>query len=287
MLTARTFTYASEDFPILKRLTIRSIERMTGRLRVWKLYREYCDEYLTSNESFWDAAIRKLQLDVNYGGVALDEIPRKGPLVVVANHPFGVLDGVVITHMMMQVRTDFKVLTNSALCRAPEANDHLLPIDFSGSEAGLKTNLETRRAARQLLKNGGCITVFPAGGVSTIPGWRAGVAQDTAWQPFIARLIHESNAAVVPVFFAGQNSRLFQWASLLSPTLRLALFMKEVIDKIGGEIDVTVGAPIPYEQIAHITDRAALCDELRRRTYALGGLDRLPPPKPAFRTPPR
>ena len=278
MLQARSFTYASDEQKWWQQSFIRCVEVFTGRLKVWRLYAEYSKEYLSTDETFWDAAIRKLDLTVKYDREKLASIPKTGPLVVVANHPYGVLDGVIITHMMMRVRDDFKVLTNSVLCQAPEASAALLPIDFATTEEALHTNLQTRKAAREILKNNGCITVFPAGGVSTIPTWK-----DKAWQPFIARLIQESKADVVPIFFEGQNSRLFQCASLLSPTLRLSLFFKEVADKIGCEIGVVIGDLIKFEDIAHIKDRAALCHHLRKETYRIGGMGTLPEPKAAYR----
>jgi putative hemolysin len=224
---------------------------------------------------------------VNYDAEALKKIPRTGALVVVANHPYGVLDGLIITQLMKRVRPDFRVLTNSVLCRAPEAADDLLPIDFAETAEALEVNLATRKKARDILRNGGCIVVFPAGGVSTIPTLKDKVAQDTTWQPFIGRLIQESRADVVPVFFEGQNSRLFQIVSLFSSTLRLALFFKEVADKIGAKIGVRIGEVIPYTILAEYTDRVTLCHNLRERTYALGGMTTLPPPKAAYRINPK
>lgn len=283
MLNAASFTYASPDHHPLQRLCIKTIEKLTGQVRIWRLYYDYTTEDPASREDFWNAAIKKLEVTVDYDRDALAAVPKTGPLVVVANHPFGVLDGLIITQLMKQVRLDFKVLTNSVLCRAPEAADDLLPIDFAENEAALATNIATRKAARALLKQGGCIVVFPAGGVSSIPTWKDKIAQDTQWQPFIGRLIHESGAGVVPVFFEGQNSRLFQVASLYSITLRLALIFKEVCDKIGARIGVRIGKVIPYEEMAPITDRAKLCHWLRTQTYRLGGMDTLPPPKAAYR----
>lgn len=284
MLDAKSFTYSTPHQPPLQRGVIRLIEKLTGQLKIWSLYHEYTREDPAMRDNFWDAAVRKLDLNVNYDTARLDMIPRTGSLVVVANHPYGVLDGLIITKLMKRVRPDFKVLTNSVLCLAPEAKDDLLPIDFNETEQALATNLETRRKARDLLKAGGCIVVFPAGGVSTIPTWKDRVAQDTEWQPFIGRLIQEGRANVVPVFFEGQNSRLFQIVSLFSPTLRLALFFKEVADKIGARVGVRIGDPISYAALEHISDRAELCHHLRTVTYALGGMTTLPPPRPAYRT---
>lgn len=283
MLDVGSFTYASPDHHPFQRFFIRTIEKLTGQLKIWRLYHDYTKEDPLTRDNFWDAALNKLEVDVAFDHDALASIPKTGPLVVVSNHPFGVLDGLIITQLMKRVRPDFKVLTNSVLCRAPEASDDLLPIDFSQTDAALKTNLATRKAARDLLKKGGCIVVFPAGGVSSIPTWKDKIAQDTQWQPFIARLIHEGRARVVPLFFEGQNSRLFQLASLFSSTLRLALFFKEVSDKIGAHITVRIGTAIPYDDLATIKDRTALCHYLRTLTYRLGGMETLPPARTAYR----
>lgn len=283
MIDKKLFTYASEDHNIVQRFLILAIERLTGKLKIWHLYNEYQHENRRSDETFWEAAIRKLELNIKYDRKKLAAIPKTGRLVVVANHPYGVLDGLIINMLMAKVRPDYKVLTNSVLCQAEETKDNLLEINFASTEDALKTNLETRKKSREILKEGGAIAVFPAGGVSTIPTWKDKVAQDTAWQTFIAGLIQGSEATVVPIFFEGQNSRLFQFASLMSPTFRLALFFKEVADKIGWTIGVRVGDAITYEKLSHIKDRAVLCHELRTITYKLGGMDTLPPPKDAYR----
>lgn len=286
MLDAHSFSYASPDQNPFQQFFIRLVEKLTGQIRIWRLYHEYTQENPATRDDFWNASLRKLDLGITYNTDGLDSIPQTGPVVVVANHPYGVLDGLIITHLIKKVRSDFRVLTNSVLCQAPEAQNELLPIDFSQTEEALKINLQTRKQARQILKDGGCIVVFPAGGVSTIPTWKDKVAQDTAWQPFIARLIQEAQADVVPLFFEGQNSRLFQLVSLCSPTLRLSLFFKEVADKIGTHIGVVIGKPLSFETLRPIRDREALCHHLREQTYALGGMTTLPPPKPAYRSNP-
>jgi putative hemolysin len=266
------FSYADPAFPWGKRSLIRLIERFTGQPRLKRLYLAHHDNP-RPGESFFAAAVRSLELDVRLSGEALSTIPKTGPLVIVANHPYGVLDGIVITWLMETVRKDFKVLTNAVLLRAPEARDYLLPVDFSETPEALATNLATREAARRLLDAGGAVVVFPAGGVSTtIDKLGRGRAIDAPWQPFTAQLIQRSKAAVVPVFFAGQNSRLFQLASHIHMTLRLSLIFKEVRDRIGTVLPVTIGACISPEEIRKLGDRKALMEELRRRTYGLGGL---------------
>lgn len=283
MLDYRQFSYASTDHKWWQKFFIRATEFMTGQRRIYKLYRDYHHENKRKAEDFYESALRRLDVTVNYDHAALASIPKTGPLVVVANHPYGVLDGLIINKLMQRVRSDFKVLTNGVLCQAPEASTNLLPIDFSDHPDALQTNLATRKAARDILRHGGCIVVFPAGGVSSIPTWRDKVAQDTAWQPFIGGLIQSSQADVVPIFFEGQNSRLFQLASLLSPTFRLALFFKELADRIGAHIRVVIGDKIPHETLARFKDKNDLLHHLRAETYRIGGMDTLPPPRPAYR----
>jgi putative hemolysin len=154
--------------------------------------------------------------------------------------------------------------------RASEVRDFILPIDFSETPEALAMNLKSRAAAREQLDRGGAVVVFPAGGVSTAPdrlGRRPAV--DARWQPFVSHLIQRSKATVAPIWFGGQNSRLFQIASHVSLTLRLSLIFHEVKTRIGTALPVAIGAPIPFEEIADIKDRQAMADLLMARTYAL------------------
>lgn len=263
------FSYADPASPRLKRGLIRAVETATGQGALKRLYLDHCARP-RQNESFWQSAVRVLALDVRFDQAALRQIPRQGPVVIVANHPYGVLDGIVVAWLAEQVRPDFRILTHSLLLHAPEARPFLLPVDFSGTPDAQRTNLESRAEARRLLDEGGCLVVFPAGGISTTPD-RLGrePAVDSPWQPFTAQLIQRGKATVVPIHFAGQNSRLFQIASHLSLTLRLSLIFREVKNRIGTELLVGIGEPIPFETMAPL-DRQGLIDMLRRRTYALG-----------------
>jgi putative hemolysin len=200
-------------------------------------------------------------------------VPKTGPVVFVANHPYGVLDGIVMSWLVSKVRADFLVLTHVVLTRAPEAAPFILPIDFSGAEGAEQTNLASRAAARAHLAKGGALVVFPAGGISTAPdklGRKPAV--DGPWQPFVSQLVQRAKATVVPIWFGGQNSRLFQIASHVSLTLRLSLIFHEVRTRIGTALPVAIGAPIPLASLASIKDRQALANELRARVYALARL---------------
>jgi putative hemolysin len=182
------------------------------------------------------------------------------------------------------VRQDFRVLTNSVLYRAEEIRPYLLPIDFAETEDALKTNIKSRAEAKAHLIGGGCLVIFPAGGVSTTPKVWNKRAVDTEWKTFTARLITQAKAPVAPVFFAGQNSLLFQIASHVSMTLRLSLIFKEVHDRIGSEVQMRVGTVVPYDKLPSMADRQGFMAQLRDMTYALG--EGVPnPPKSRIKRP--
>jgi putative hemolysin len=264
-----TFSYADPADPRLKKLFIRIVERITGQPYLKYLYDEN-RAHPVPGEDFWDAAVRKLELNVKYNVDALARWPKTGPLVVVANHPFGVLDGLLICHLVAKVRKDFRVLTNAVLLRAEEVKEFLLPVDFAETEEALQTNLKSRAEAKRHLMKGGCLVVFPAGGVSTTPTIWHKRAIDTEWKNLTARLIAQAKAPVAPVYFAGQNSRLFQIASHISMTLRLSLIFKEVHDRIGSDVHIKIGEVLPYERLAGINDRQSVMDRLKEITYSLG-----------------
>jgi putative hemolysin len=266
------FSYATASDSPIKRGLIRLVEKATGQPKLKRMYVQN-RRFPRADETFWQAAVRSLELDVRYDADALAAVPKTGPVVFVANHPYGVLDGIVMAWLVSKVRSDFVVLTHVVLTRAPEAARFILLVDFSGTEEAERTNLASRAAARAQLDRGGAVVVFPAGAISTAPD-KLGLkpAVDGRWQPFVSQLIQRSKAIVVPIWFGGQNSRLFQIASHLSLTLRVSLIFHEVKTRIGTSLPVVIGAPVPFASIAATGNRQALADELRTRVYALSRL---------------
>jgi putative hemolysin len=261
------FSYAVAGDPLFKRLVIRLIERMTGQPRLKRLYREY--QTGVPSADFWQEAVRRLKLKLVFESQPLENWPTMGPLVVVSNHPFGVVDGLAICAVVNRLRPDFRILTNAVLTRAEEIRHHLLPVDFSGTAEAMKINLRARADARDHLVKGGCLIVFPAGGVSTTPRLWHARAVDAPWGGFTAKLIAQAGAAVAPVYFEGQNSRLFQIASHIHLTLRLSLLFKEAHDRIGGTVVMHPGPAMAYAALAPLGGGRALMDHLRGLTYAL------------------
>jgi putative hemolysin len=269
-MSSLSLTYASAYDSPIARLSIRAIEILSGQLRLKRLYDIYQAE-MSGSTDFWEAAMRLLDLSLDYDAGKLAQLPTTGPLVIVANHPFGLVDGLLIGHLANRVRDDFKILTNARLYPPDAAiQRYILPIDFDPGAEAKATTLKTRAISRRHLADGGCLIIFPAGGVATTPKPFSKQAVDLDWKPFTARLIHGAKADVVPMFFHGQNSRLFQIASHISMTARLALLLHEVANKIGTEFRVSIGDIIPYGMIEPMRDPHDLSRHLRQRTEWLG-----------------
>jgi putative hemolysin len=261
-------SYAPSATTRAGQMVIRMLEAAGGRGALIKRARGY-EEDLAGGVDIWAAMAARygLQLEVFSGSRA--KIPCSGPLVLVANHPFGILDGLMLGHLLQQARGDFKILANDVFDQASALGEAILPVSFEKSQEALAVNLETRRRAIAYLRAGGAIGVFPGGTVSTAA--RAfGPALDPRWRSFTAKMIVRSGAAVVPVYFAGQNSRWFQLASHLHSSLRLGLLIGEFQRQVDGPVKCAIGAPIgPADLQPFQKDPRAMMDFLRNTTYEL------------------
>jgi putative hemolysin len=247
---------------------IRLLETATGKRRLLRRARGY-EDLISDGRSFWDVVPERFGLTFEVMAGSLSDIPLRGPLIVVSNHPFGILDGLMLGHLLDTLRGDFRILANAVLNQATHLDRVLLPISFAGTREAAAQNLATRDAALAYLADGGAIGVFPGGTVSTARR-PFGPPMDPAWRNFTAKMIARSGATVVPLYFDGQNSRLFQIASHLHYALRLGLLIREFRRRVDTTVPIAVGRPIPAEDLqAFAGDASAMMAHLRAATYAL------------------
>lgn len=271
----KELSYADERDPRLKRWLIRFVEGLSGRGRHVCAYETWRSDVLGKSGGVFTRLLDLVDvtLDVkgNWPGVSIPE----GPIVIVANHPFGVGDGIALLAIAEQIGRPFKVLIHSGLLKVPEIRPYALPIAFEETKQAVATNLQTRREAVRLLKEGTTIVIFPAGGVATAKKVFH-PAEDLPWKIFTTKLVQEAHAGVLPVYFEGQNGRLFHLASKVSMTLRLSLLIGEFCRLSGNTITAHVGKVLPWETLAMSSDRKDLLVRLRHAVFAMApGAERL------------
>lgn len=267
-INPRDITYASSARTRLGRASVRAIENVSGRLQI--LYRlwGYWDD-VAAGEPIWEVAFRRYNLSLDLSFEPGAEVPREGPALVLANHPFGILDGLALGLILSRRRPDFRIVANALFAQAPELADVVVPIDFSNDRAARERNVRARREALAHLRRGGCVAMFPAGAVAAGPRL-FDRPFDPEWVPFAGRLARDTDAAVIPLYFHGRNSKHFQVLGHLSPACRFGLHMHEFYLRIGGTVSARVGLPARRAELAALAaDPRALAAELRRRVYAL------------------
>ena len=259
------FSFANGEMGPLASGFIRTMEKVTGQPKIKKLYFDYVEDE-RPREMFWTDALKRLNITYQAKRERGANIPKIGPVLVIANHPFGVIDGLVLCAMMSEIRQDYKIITHQVLRQAPAVMDKILPIDFAETETALATNLETRREAHRHLKNDGAVIIFPAGGISISPNL-IGPAFDSEWKTFAAKLAQTKNTTIVPFFFEGRNSLIYQAARRLSVTLGYSLMFREICKQMNRQVNVTVRTPLKSADLNQFATRNDMIDFLRQRTY--------------------
>ncbi|MGC1787650.1 MAG: lysophospholipid acyltransferase family protein, partial [Terriglobales bacterium] len=226
-----------------------------------------------------EALLAEMKIKLEVQTADLERIPIKGPLVAVANHPFGVLDGAALAVLLSRVRPDVKILTNSLLEGVPELNEQCIFVDHfhasCSSSKSVDKNVKPLKQAIDWLLQGGALAVFPAGEVSQ---WNVREAQvaDPAWNTVAARLMRRTAARALPVYFCGCNSVTFHLLGLINPRLRTLFLLQEFLQQRGKEVQVRIGSAIPAELIASLENDQEATEYLRLRTYLLSYRGRKP-----------
>lgn len=256
--------------PTLKALIVKFEDILCGLLSLKKLQALYQGALDRPNTESPTTRFLKT-INVNYDIVegSLDCIPEEGPVVVVANHPFGGIEGIVMLDMLQKRRSNVKVLANYMLERIPELRDYFIFVDPFGQQSSMTKNIAPMRQMVRWLQRENILGVFPSGTVSHFQWEKRGVS-DPEWNPDIARIIRVSNATVVPMYFEGRNTNLFQIVGLLHPLLRTILIPKELCNKQDQRIKLRIGSPIAPSKISSFDDDKDLTAFLRLRTYLLG-----------------
>ena len=260
-------TYVMQDDPLWRKLLIGSIEITTGQRKLNKLYQQYQNQK-TIDANIWGDAIERLKLNLMCNQNPALAIPKQGPLILVSNHPFGVLDGLALCYLTSLARSDFKFLAHSTFKKIPEIAPFVLPIDFDGASSALRSNIQTKHSAVKHVRSGGAIVIFPAGRVSTRKRPLT-EATDADWKLFCGSLIQKSEASVLPVFFAGENSALFHLASIVGEVMRESLLMFEIVRRMNSDVHASLGELIDYRDLRNIADKNQLLTYLRDQVYAL------------------
>ena len=220
------------------------------------------------DRQFLDRLVDVVKVSHSLSSEELARLPRQGPVVVVANHPFGGMEGILLASLLRSIRPDAKIMANFLLERIAEMRDLFIFVDPFGGEASARANLKGLRQAIDWLRDGGMLGVFPAGEVAHLRV-RDREVSDSVWNPTVARLIRRTGATAVPVFFHGTNSALFQVLGLVHPRVRTALLPHEFLKLCNRRMDVRIGKPIAFEKLKEFGTDEAMMTYLRQRTYLL------------------
>lgn len=244
----REISYANTFANPFKANMIRTMEWMTGKISLLRIVRRFERMGPAEGQAFWKQALYLMGIELQTPEDQIARIPKEGPVIVVANHPHGLVDGMILAELIGRVRADYKILTRSLLTGVREVEQFMIPVPFPHEEGSRERGLEMRSNAMDHLGQGGVIALFPSGVVASADSlW--GSAKEEGWNPFTARLIQRSGATVVPIFFPGQNSRAYQIANRFSATLRQGLLIHEVIHACWRPQKPIVGELITPEEV--------------------------------------
>lgn len=266
----RRLSYATTFTNPVQQRAIQAIELATAKMGLLRRIRRFEAMGVPHGQAFWKQALDVMGIDIETPDEEINRIPSTGPVIVTANHPHGLVDGMVLAETIGRVRPDYKILTRSLLTGVGEIDQFMIPVPFAHDPDALTKSIEMRKHAMAYLKQGGVVALFPAGAVASADSW-FGPAVEQPWSAFTAKLIQRSGATVVPFRFPGQNSRAYQIASLISQTLRQGLLLYEVKHALDKPQRPHIGQPILRTDIENLAgDPMGLVRWLRDETLRLG-----------------
>lgn len=244
-----------------------ALESITGLKKLSRLYQETRSQ--TDEIPFFDKALRTMNIRYEFVNGSLDQVPKDGPLLVVANHPFGAVEGVVLASILRNVRPDAKILTNFLMNYIPEAQDACIYVDPFGGKDAVKKNLKGMKTAMNWLKSGGLLGIFPAG---IVAHYDKGTKQieECGWHSNVGRIVRKTGVDVMPLFFDGSNSKLFHALGMIHPMLRTVSLVREFYNKCNQTLTVRLGQIITPEESGAFQTDEEVAAFLRQKTMELG-----------------
>jgi len=246
------------------------LERALGLSEIARRYRTRPEG--ASCEDFAAWTLKRFGVLVRLDADDLGRVPKTGPAIVVANHPFGAAEGMALGLELRRIRPDVKILANFMLGRIPELRDMFLFVDPFDRPGSSRANAAALKRALQWIGQGGMLAVFPAGEVASFD-LRSRRVVDPVWSATVAGLARRTDAPTIPVFIPGRNGFLFQTAGLLHPALRTALIPRELLGSEGRMVELRVGTPIPASRLAEFPDDEGAIAYVRARTEILAARD--------------
>jgi putative hemolysin len=268
----RTLTYANSFDDRWTSLAIKTMEWLTGKLTILRMvskFEKQNAEY--RGQKFWRGALNTMGIDLETPQEQIDNIPAEGPVVIVANHPHGMVDGMIFADLIGRRRLDYRILTRSVLTGLDEAaTSFMIPVPFPHDPEAQRKMVDMRAKTMAFLKEGGAVALFPSGVVMSSDSW-FGPAIEREWNVFTAQLIRRSGARVVPIYFPGHNSRWYQIACQISPILRQGLLLHEIVRSCNKPQAPVVGRPLTDAQMEKLhSDPRGFMAWLREHTLSLG-----------------
>ncbi len=239
-------------------------------LKINKINKEYSQISHLKGLEFLDSLLERLQIQYELSADELKRIPKEGPFIIVSNHPYGGIDGLILLKIISEIRPDFKVMANFLLRRIDPIKEYIVPVDPFEGQSQIAASMAGIKEALNHIRDGKPLGIFPAGEVSTYYNTEAPGVADKQWSDSIIKFIKKMEVPIIPVYFKGTNSRLFHILGLIHPMLRTAKLPSELFNKKNKVVKLRLGIPITVKEQNEFTDISRFGRFLRLKTYALG-----------------
>ena len=252
---------------MIKILLHKALKKIFGFSYLKKVYKKnYSDPELHNN--FWKKTLEILRIEHILKNA--ERIPKQGPCIIVSNHPFGILDGLIICSEVARLRKDYRVLINEELTAIDHIRNYLFPLRLDTSKDAVKINVKSKNDAIEFINEGGLVVIFPSGEVATSERLFKR-AMEKEWKPMIGSITRKVTCKILPVYCHGQNSFLFQLTGIINYKLRRILFARELINKSNKKFNAECGVLLD-SQFFHKLENSQIAKNLRSETLKIANL---------------